>query len=70
MVPAETLTNNSNPVISLIVPVYNEEKVIEAFHARIVPVLEKLGETFEVVCVNDGSRDRCAERRGVSVEEG
>jgi dolichol-phosphate mannosyltransferase len=61
MVPAETLTNGSNLVISLVVPVYNEEKVIEAFHSRIVPVLEKTGETFEVICVNDGSRDRSAE---------
>jgi len=61
MVSAETLTSSSNPVVSLVVPVYNEDKVIEAFHSRIVPVLEKTGETFEVICVNDGSRDGSAE---------
>jgi dolichol-phosphate mannosyltransferase len=43
------------------VPFYNEEPVIDEFRSRIVPVLEKTGETFEVICVNDGSRDRTAE---------
>lgn len=62
MVSAETLMDTSDgPVISLVVPIYNEEPVIEAFHARIVPVLEQTGNSFEVICVNDGSRDRSAE---------
>jgi dolichol-phosphate mannosyltransferase len=62
MVPAQTLTPDSAaPVISLVVPFYNEEPVIDEFRSRIVPVLEKTGETFEVICVNDGSRDRTAE---------
>jgi dolichol-phosphate mannosyltransferase len=62
MVPAQTLTPQlTAPVISLVVPFYNEEPVIDEFRSRIVPVLEKTGETFEVICVNDGSRDRTAE---------
>lgn len=62
MVPAQALTPGSpGPVISLVVPFYNEELVIDAFRSRIVPVMEKTGETFEVICVNDGSRDRTAE---------
>jgi dolichol-phosphate mannosyltransferase len=62
MVPAETLTpDTAGPVISLVVPFYNEELVIEAFRSRITPVLEKTGESFEVICVNDGSRDRTAD---------
>jgi dolichol-phosphate mannosyltransferase len=62
MVPAQTLTPDSaGPVISLVVPFYNEELVIDAFRSRIIPVMEKTGETFEIICVNDGSRDRTAE---------
>ncbi len=49
------------PVVSLVVPFYNEELVIDEFHARIVPVLEATAQSFEVICVNDGSKDRTAE---------
>lgn len=47
----------SPPTISIVAPAYNEEKNLPAFIAAIVPVLEKLGETFEIVFVDDGSRD-------------
>jgi dolichol-phosphate mannosyltransferase len=55
------MPESAGPVVSLVVPFYNEEPVIDEFRSRIVPVLEKTGETFEVICVNDGSRDRTAE---------
>lgn len=45
------------PVLSIVAPAYNEEKNLSAFIAAIVPVLEKIGETFELVFVDDGSRD-------------
>jgi polyisoprenyl-phosphate glycosyltransferase len=45
------------PVLSIVAPAYNEERNIPAFIAAIVPVLESIGETFEVIFVNDGSRD-------------
>ncbi len=45
------------PVLSIVAPAYNEEKNLSAFIAAIVPVLETLGETFEIVFVDDGSRD-------------
>ncbi|MBA3817523.1 MAG: glycosyltransferase family 2 protein [Deltaproteobacteria bacterium] len=45
------------PVISIVAPAYNEERNLPAFIAAIVPVLEGIGETFELVFVNDGSRD-------------
>lgn len=44
-------------VISVVVPVYNEEAVLSAFYARIKPVMEGLGEPYEIVFVNDGSKD-------------
>src|ERR1044072_2927558 len=45
------------PVLSIVAPAYNEERNLPAFIAAIVPVLESIGETFEIVFVNDGSRD-------------
>jgi glycosyltransferase involved in cell wall biosynthesis len=45
------------PVLSIVAPAYNEERNIAAFLAAIVPVLEAIGETFEIVFVDDGSRD-------------
>ncbi len=47
----------ATPTLSIVAPAYNEERNIVAFLAAIVPVLESIGETFEIVFVNDGSRD-------------
>lgn len=49
------------PEISIVVPLYNEELVIEAMAARLTGVLDAAGFAFEVIMVNDGSRDRTAE---------
>ncbi len=46
------------PEISIVVPVFDEEAVIALFHARLAAVMHRLGEPWEVVYVNDGSRDR------------
>lgn len=45
------------PMISIVVPVYNEEASIELFVATIAPVLAAITADWEVVFVNDGSRD-------------
>lgn len=42
---------------SIIVPVYNEQEAIPLFYDAIVPVMTKLNEPFELVFVNDGSKD-------------
>jgi len=55
-----TTLTESRPKLSLIVPVYNEEATIDELRARLLPVLEPLG-TFEVILINDGSKDRSAE---------
>lgn len=49
-------TGNS-PVFSIVAPVYNEEETVPHFHQRIVDVMTEVGESFELVLVNDGSRD-------------
>jgi glycosyltransferase involved in cell wall biosynthesis len=46
-----------NKKLSLLVPVYNEADVIDSFFARVQPILESLEMEWEVVCVNDGSKD-------------
>src|SRR5512142_3046667 len=47
----------ASPTLSIVAPAYNEERNLLAFLAAIIPVLESIGETFEIVFVNDGSRD-------------
>jgi glycosyltransferase involved in cell wall biosynthesis len=51
----------SAPDLSVIVPFYNEEESIAAMHAAIVAAVEPLGIPFEMVFVDDGSRDRTLE---------
>src|SRR5881392_1658743 len=45
------------PVLSIVAPAYNEECNLDEFLAALVPVLEATGEPFEIIFVNDGSRD-------------
>jgi glycosyltransferase involved in cell wall biosynthesis len=52
----------TRPKLSIIVPFYNEEESIGPLHAAIVAAVEPLGVPFEMVFVNDGSRDRTFER--------
>jgi len=46
---------------SVVVPVYNEEGNVEALASRVVAAMEKVGEPFELLFVDDGSRDRTPE---------
>jgi undecaprenyl-phosphate 4-deoxy-4-formamido-L-arabinose transferase len=41
-----------------VIPVYNEEESLPLLFARLMPVLESLNRSYEVVFINDGSRDR------------
>jgi polyisoprenyl-phosphate glycosyltransferase len=49
------------PVLSLVLPIFNEEAVIPELHARLQKFLPALGLDTEVVFVDDGSRDRSLE---------
>lgn len=51
----------TEPALSVIVPFYNEEESIAAMHQAIVDAVEPLGIAFEMVFVDDGSRDRTLE---------
>ena len=43
--------------ISIVVPMHNESSNVAYFYERMTKVLENLGMTYEIICVNDGSKD-------------
>ena len=47
-----------SPDISVVIPVYNEEEGLPFLFERLYPALDALGRSYEVVFVDDGSRDR------------
>jgi undecaprenyl-phosphate 4-deoxy-4-formamido-L-arabinose transferase len=47
--------------LSVVIPVYNEEPNLPALFGRLLPVLDGLGRTYEVIVTNDGSADRSFE---------
>lgn len=48
------------PELSVVIPVYNEEEVLPELFRRLYPALDRLGVSYEVLFVNDGSHDRSA----------
>jgi len=50
-----------NPQVSIVVPFYNEEGNVEEMHRRVKAVMEQTGRTYELIYVDDGSRDRTYE---------
>ena len=50
----------SNPELSVIIPVYNEEAGLPALFDRLYPALDALKTAYEIIFINDGSRDRSA----------
>src|ERR1700744_3336070 len=50
----------STPKLSIVIPVYNEEAVLPTLFSRLYPTLDVLHISYEIVFVNDGSRDKSA----------
>lgn len=48
------------PELSVVIPVYNEEAGLAKLFARLYPALDALGLSYEIIYVNDGSRDNSA----------
>ncbi|MCE2680837.1 MAG: glycosyltransferase [Burkholderiales bacterium] len=46
--------------VSIVIPVYNEEASLKALFERLYPAMDALGRSYEIVFVNDGSRDASA----------
>jgi dolichol-phosphate mannosyltransferase len=51
----------ASPVLTVIAPVYNEEALLPLFYRRVIAALESLDEPFELLLIDDGSRDRSYE---------
>ncbi len=48
------------PYISIVIPVHNEQEVLEELYTRLTATLDKLGKTYEIILTNDGSTDKSA----------
>ena len=59
----------SEPFLSVVVPVYNEEENLDRLSSRLLPVLRGLDLPFEAILVDDGSRDRTLEKLETLAEE-
>ena len=51
------LQAQARPIISVVVPMYNEAAIIGETHRRLIAAMATLGVTWEVIYVNDGSTD-------------
>jgi undecaprenyl-phosphate 4-deoxy-4-formamido-L-arabinose transferase len=49
---------SATPQLSVVIPVYNEESNLPTLFARLYPVLDGLGRSYEILFTNDGSHDR------------
>jgi undecaprenyl-phosphate 4-deoxy-4-formamido-L-arabinose transferase len=55
--PEPDLTHAGTPTVSLVVPVYNEERTVEEVYRQALTALESMGRPYEIIFVDDGSSD-------------
>lgn len=48
-------------MISVVIPLYNEEEVISETYKRLTDVMQGIGDDYELILINDGSRDKTAQ---------
>jgi len=53
----KTAAGGIDPVISVVIPIYDEEQTLPVLRRRLIAALEEQGNSFEVLFVDDGSRD-------------
>ena len=56
-VPSASAEPEPAPSVSMIVPIFEEEATVDELYRRTVAALEQDGRTFEILFVDDGSRD-------------
>ncbi|MFN8444589.1 MAG: glycosyltransferase family 2 protein [Caldilineaceae bacterium] len=52
---------DNRPTFSVVIPIWNEEKVIPEMYKRVCQTMERTKESWELICVSDGSHDRSVE---------
>jgi undecaprenyl-phosphate 4-deoxy-4-formamido-L-arabinose transferase len=45
------------PYISVVIPIHNEEEVLEILYKRLLTVMNSINKSFEIIFINDGSKD-------------
>lgn len=60
--PASRGRNVRHPELSVVIPIYNEEESIGLLQEQLHAVLQHLGHTYEIIYVDDGSRDQSWQR--------
>ena len=55
--PEPDLAHAGTPAVSLVVPVYNEQRTVEEVYRQAVAALESIGRPYEIIFVDDGSSD-------------
>jgi dolichol-phosphate mannosyltransferase len=58
---SEIKVNQAKPLISIVIPVFNEEEVLPELYRRTRQAMEGVDISWELILVDDGSRDRSAE---------
>jgi undecaprenyl-phosphate 4-deoxy-4-formamido-L-arabinose transferase len=58
MVASKEPAKDLGPQLSVVIPVFNEEAVLPALFERLYPALDDLQRSYEIIFVDDGSRDR------------
>ncbi len=51
------LSKNHQNSLSIVVPVYNEVECVPRLYDALKPVMQKMGREYEILLVDDGSRD-------------
>jgi glycosyltransferase involved in cell wall biosynthesis len=51
------MTATDLPLLTIVIPMYNEEAGMQVLFDKLVPVLESLTKDWDIVCINDGSKD-------------
>jgi len=57
---SNTVTQNKNPEIAIIIPIYNESDIIPIFHQQLTSVVDKLDNKTRIYYIDDGSDDDSA----------
>lgn len=65
----ENTSEKSGYAVSVVIPVYNEYDNLDHLHAELLAALNPLGIAYEIVYINDGSRDKSAEKLEIMAHE-
>src|SRR5581483_4568698 len=59
---SEQMKSEQNPAYSIVVPFFNEQESVAQLYVKITEVMDTIGESYEMVFVDDGSKDGTCRR--------